>query len=264
MATTGDYRIKVIDKMFRIIDTLEKAEQPLGVNEIARQTELNTVTAFRILKTMSEAGWAYQNQEEKYAAGYRLCSFYRMDKFYLLLKDIAYCVMRRLTDQEGEVLNLCVRQNETGVLLQQTRTSRFADYVVQVGSALPLYATACGKILISEMAPELLQKLTGIIKFHSYTDKTIIDLGVLTDNLQEIRRLGYATDIGESLQNTCCVAVPVRGPSDEIIAALSFSGLTCSLSEEKRTHYSGRLHHAAQEITRQMFQMYQGELPRND
>lgn len=264
MAESSDYKIKVIDKMFKLVDVLEQADHPLGVNEIARQTELNVVTAFRILKTMTDAGWAYQDKEDKYSAGYRLCSYYNMNKFYMLLKDAAYSVMHRLTEQEGEVLNLCVRQNDVGILLQQTKTSRFADYVVHIGTALPLYATACGKVLISELPTDIVRKLAESMNFRAYTEKTIANVEQLIDCLNEVRQLGYALDCGESLQNTCCIAVPIRNPAGDIFASISFSGLTNVLPEEKKIYYLDELMKASNEIATQLFHVYTGQIPREE
>ena len=191
MSASNDYKVKVIDKMFKIIDILEKEKQPLGVNEISRKAELNVTTTFRILKTLIEGGWLYQDSEGKCSPGYRLASFYTMGTNHSVLKDVAYCVMRRLTDQEGKVLNLCVRQNETGILLQQTKIPRFVDYVIQAGSSLPLYATACGKILLSELPEELLNSLIGIMEFQPYTERTITDPETLLADLAIVRKRGY-------------------------------------------------------------------------
>ena len=264
MSDSNEYKIKVIDKMFKIIDVIEQEKQPIGVNDIARRSSLNAATTFRILRTLLEAGWIYQNQDEKYSAGYRLCSAFNLGKFYFLLKDVSYCVMRSLTDQEGEVLNLTVRKNEIGFLLQQSRTSKFADYVIQVDSSLPLYATSGGKILLSEMPEPLLDLLLGVVDFLPYTDKTLTNPDALKACLAQVRACGYATDIGESLQNTCCIGVPVRNPSGEIFAALSFSGLVNRLTHEKELYYVHLLEQAAQDISRHLFLLYTDALPRAD
>lgn len=261
MAETTEYRIKVIEKMFKILHTIEKENQPLGVNEIARKSELNAITTFRILKSLMTDGWVYQNRDEKYSPGYRLCSSYTMGKFFFILKDVSYCVMRSLTDQEDEVLNLSIRQNDLGVLLQQTKTSKFVDYVINVDSTFPLYATAGGKILLSEMPFELAHQLIGIMKFNKYTARTITDPDVLLCELETIRKQGYALDAGESLTNTWCIAVPVRGPANEIIAALSFSGLVGEITSEKKNHYVQLLQVAAKYISDQMFRLYKESLP---
>lgn len=263
MGESNEYRIKVIDKMFKIIDILEKENEPLGVNEISRKAQINVTTTFRILKALIENGWAYQDKEGRCSPGYRLCSFYTMGKFYYILKDVSFGIMQQLTKQEGKVLNLCVRQNETGVLLQQTRIPRFVDYVMQVDSILPLYATACGKVLLSEMPEEVLCPLIECMDFHPYTELTITEPEKLKDDLKRVKERGYAMDVGESLRNTCCIAVPVRGMSGEIIAGLSFSGLQDNLPYDGEIYHYHLLEKASEEITDQMFHVYKGNIPPN-
>lgn len=264
MSVPGEYRIKVLDKVFKIIDVLESEKTPLGVNDISRKAALNVATAFRILRTLMDYGWVFQDSDEKYAPGYKLSSAFQMGHFYYQLKDTAYCVMRRVTDREGEVLNLSVRQNEMGVLLQQSRTSKFADYVMQINSIIPLYATACGKILLSELPEPLLEGLIGIMKFKPYTERTICDAETLRRELRVVRECGFATDKGESLQNTNCIGVPVRAASGEIIASLSFSGLICELTKEKERYYVGPLNEAAAEISSLMFRLHADAPPKVD
>ena len=127
---------------------------------------------------------------------------------------------------------------------------------------MPLYATACGKILLSELPEPLLSNLINIMKFSPYTEKTITRPDELLCVLKLVRERGYATDIGESLQNTNCIGVPVRGPSGEIIAALSFSGIIRELSYENELHYYKLLSEASKEITINMFQIYKKSIPK--
>ncbi len=264
MVATNEYKIKVIDKMFKIVDVIENENRPLGVNEIARKAFLNGATTFRILKALMDYGWVYQDTEEKYSSGYKLCSAFNMGKFYFILKDVSYSIMRRLTDIEGEVLNLSIRENEMGVLLQQSRTSKIVDYVMKVDSRSPLYATAGGKILLSELPETILDNIIGLMDFTPFTERTITNPASFLENLKIARERGFATDEGESLHNTSCIGVPVRGPSNEIIAALSFSGILNELTYEKEMHYYKQLSSAAKEISDQMFHLYKGRIPRAD
>ena len=264
MPVSNDYKIKVIDKMFKIINVIEKEEQPLGVNEIARKASLNNATTFRILKNLMENGWVYQGKDEKYSSGYRLCSAFTMGKFYFILKDVSYGSMRRLTDKEGEVLNLSIRENDMGVLLQQSRTSKIVDYVMKIDSRSPLYATAGGKILLSELPELILHELIDVMEFKPFTNRTITNPEALLENLKKVRERGFATDEGESLRNTSCIGVPVRGPSNEIIAALSFSGIINEMTYEKEMYYFQQLSVASKEISDLMFRVYSESIPRAD
>lgn len=264
MKTSDSYKIMVIEKMVKVIDALGAEQSPMGVNELSRKVSLNGTTTFRILRTLMDYGWIYQDSEGKYTLGYKLSLGYDMEKFYLVLKDVAYCVMRRLTDEVNEAVNLVIRQNENGIVLQQSRTTRIIDYVTALGSIIPLYATSCGKILLSELPEPLLNSLCRIMDFKPYTERTITSPAELLHDLQLIRERGYAKDKGESLLNANCISVAVRAPSNEIIAALSFTGMLSELSLEKEQRYFELLKEASKEITDNMFQIYDGKIPRVD
>jgi len=255
---SDNYNIKVLVKALRILDILKNERVPLGANELARKSSLNVTTAFRILKTLQNYGWIYQNGEDKYLAGVNMSFAAGQENFYLILKDVAYCTMRRLTDREGEVMNLAVRQNDKSLLLQQSRTSRITDYVAEVGTVHPLYATANGKVLLSELPEKILHGLLKIMDFKAYTEHTITNPDRLLKDLELVRKRGYALDICESLQNASCIAVAIRDPSHNIIASISFSGFINGLSPEKEAYYYEWLKQASAEITNNLFHIYSG------
>lgn len=172
--------------------------------------------------------------------------------------------MRHLSDEVNEAVNLVIRQNEKGVVLQQSRSKKIIDYVTAIGSVIPLYATSCGKVLLSELPEPLLNNLFSIMDFKPYTDRTITNPNEFPRILQMIRERGYAKDMGESLLNANCISVAVRGPADEIIAALSFTGILSELSHEKELYYFDLLKKASIEITDNMFQIYEGRKLRAD
>jgi DNA-binding IclR family transcriptional regulator len=256
MHESDNYNIKVLGKALRIMDILKHEKAPLRANELARRSSINVTTTFRILKTLQNYGWAFKNDEDKYLAGVNLSFSSDQENFYLILKDVAYCTMRRLTLQEGEVMNLAVRQNDKSVLLQQSRTSRITDYVAEVGTVHPLYATANGKILLSELPEKLLQGLLEIMDFKAYTEHTITEPTRLLKELEQVRKRGYALDICESLQNASCIAVAIRDTSHNIIASLSFSGFINGLTPQREVYYYEILNQASAEITNNLFQIY--------
>ena len=146
-----------------------------------------------------------------------------------------------------------LRADRRFFILQQTRTNRYVDFVAPVGSALPLHASAGGKILLCELPEVLRAQFLDGISFESMTPNTICTKRSFLEELDKVRQQGYALDYFESLSHTCCVAVPVRSPEGEIYAALSFSGITDVTSREQLAYYLPQLREAAQTITRRLF-----------
>lgn len=245
--------VKVLEKALVILDALKAARGPMGVNEIAKHTSVKVATAFRLLKTLKTHGWVFQDGANKYVIGPKISFVTERNNFHVALKEVAYFVMRRLSDDQQQAMNLVVRDRERCFILQQTRTDRMFDYVPPAGSELPVYASACGKVLLAGLPPLLLDEILGAIDFRPLTSHTITDRKALVQQLAHIRKRGFALDAAESVDNGFCIAVPVTGPDGEVIAGLSFSGFAGGFDLNRIPYYRRVLQQAAREIRSALF-----------
>lgn len=245
--------VKVLEKALVILDALKAAPNPMGVNEIAKHTSVKVATAFRLLKTLKTHGWVFQDSANKYLIGPKISFVTERNNFHVALKEIAYFVMRRLSDDQQQAMNLVVRDRQRCFILQQTRTDKMLDYVPPIGSELPVYASACGKVLLSGMQQVLLDEVLDAIELRSLTAHTITDRKTLARQLVQVRKQGFALDAGESVDNGFCIAVPVTGPDGEVIAGLSFSGFAGGFELNRIPYYHRVLRQAAREIGSMLF-----------
>lgn len=246
--------VKVLEKALIILDIIRDSNRPLGVNEISKQGSVNLTTAFRILKTLKNRGWVYQNENGKYIVGHKISFVTEKTNFYLALMEISYYTMARLSAMVMQAMNLVVKENEKCFILQQTRTGKIVDYVPPKGSMLPIYASASGKILMSELPAPILEEILNRTELKPLTKYTITRRPDLLVELDKVRQLGYAVDAHESQEEGFCVAVPVRSKDGEIFAALSFSGFIGKMSESEIDHYYQILRKASAEITKNLYQ----------
>ena len=73
--------------------------------------------------------------------------------------------------------------------------------------------------------------------FHRYTPNTLKGAALLEDQLEVVRRHGYALDHEEYEYGIVSVAVPVRLPDGKLYGALSVTGsLHLTSMEELETH----------------------------
>ncbi len=245
--------IKVLERALLVLDTVKNAEEPLGVNEIAKECSLSPATTYRILRTFKNGGWVYQDKDEKYTIGYKISYITVRKQFRLALKETAYFVMAKLSKSENEAMNLVVRDNNQCYILEQSRTDKIVDYVPPVGTILPLHASACGKILLSELSQQLLSDILDTYTFNKLTRHTIESKETFLTVLAQVREQGYALDEHESQEEGFCIAVPIRSTDGEIIAALSFSGFIGQKTVNEIDYYVNLLNDASREITRKLF-----------
>ena len=252
---TGD-SIKVLSRSIIIMDKLRTENRPIGVNELAKCCNLGISTVFRIIKTLVDSGWAYQMENDKYIIGPKFFFQTEKDNMYLALQDLAYPIMCRLSAQENQAMNLCVRINEKCMILQQSRSDRLMDFVNPKGSYLPIHASGSGKILFSELDHPLLDDLLDMIELKKFSSRTITTRQKLIQELENVHKKGNAVDFHESVENTSCVAVPIRNPKGDIIASLSFSGFIGLDDETHLTGYVPTLIKAAEEIKEKLFRNF--------
>jgi len=71
------------------------------------------------------------------------------------------------------------------------------------------------------------ERIEGILDEHGMpriTENTICDRAELSEEFEEIRDRGYATDHAERVEGMRCVAAPIQGQDGEAVAAISVSG----------------------------------------
>ena len=161
--------VQALERGLKILELLMQEKRPMGVNEIAKCQGITPSAAYRILKTLEANGWSFQMSDDKYIPGEKLSYVTEKNNFHLALAEVAYPVMQELTAREILPMNLVVRQDRRFFILQQTRTNRYVDFVAPVGSALPLHASAGGKILLCELPEVLRTQFIDGIAFESMT-----------------------------------------------------------------------------------------------
>lgn len=91
------------------------------------------------------------------------------------------------------------------------------------GEQLEAYCSAIGKVLLAHLDAETRQAYVTAEIFVPLTEHTIVDPGLLSEELEAVRGRGYATDMGEVANDIYCVAVPLMKPEGRAIAAISVS-----------------------------------------
>ena len=249
--------IKMVSRALDVLDILRTSNASLGVNEIAKLCEINPSTAYRILKTLEQKGWVFQCDDDRYISGGKISFVTEKNNLFLALKEVALFTMEKYTSEYGRAMNLLVRDGMNCVVLQQSRTKSIVDYVPPLGSKLPFYACAGGKILLSELPIPLIDELLNTCIMEPLTNYTITDPDKFLHELRNVSKQGVAFDHRESSENGSCIAVAVRDKTGTIIAALSFSGFVNIEQIESLKEYLPVLNKAAKEISDNLFSCFE-------
>ncbi|MGQ9667247.1 MAG: IclR family transcriptional regulator [Anaerolineae bacterium] len=235
------YNVQVIDRIMHILSCFDDEHPVLGISQIAGMVDLHRATTHRLVTALANAGFLERAPgSDKYRLGTRLLELgltilRRMD-----FRHEAIVHMRGLVDRFGEVCDLGIL-DAGQVLYIDVLPSRYTIAVsVAAGLRLPAHCTASGKAILAFLPPE---EVNAILPDHlpQLTDHTITSKAALLQQLEEIRRLGWALDNEETEIGVRAVATPIRDASSRAIAAIGIPGPIGRMSPERIEEIAGAL-----------------------
>jgi DNA-binding IclR family transcriptional regulator len=106
-----------------------------------------------------------------------------------------------------------------------------------------------GKLFLSQLPAQKRALLLRSIPLYRYTENTITEVAELETELDAIRATGISTDNQEFLAGVVCVAVPVRSPGGQRVAALAISAPLARMSLELALQHVPLLQATADRLT---------------
>ena len=97
------------------------------------------------------------------------------------------------------------------------------------------YAHSCavGKVLLATLPDVEVDEIIAQRGLPRLTKNTIVHLEELKKHLANVKTQGYAVDDEENEEGIRCVAAPVMNNQGKVIAAISISGPSVRLTEER-------------------------------
>lgn len=235
-----DSPIGSADNVLRLIAAFEQHDT-LRVADVSRMLGVARSTAHRLLRVLVAHGFASQDELSKaYVVGPSLLRVAVSISRGLDLTRVAAPVMAELVDELGETVHLTVLQGAEVFFLKSIETRKSLRVGARDGGRRPAYATATGRVLLSELGDEELPAhLPSVLS--PLTRKTVTDREELAAVLATARRQGYAFSLGESEEDVAAVAVPVRNANGRIVAALAAAAPPSRLGEEDVASIAAKL-----------------------
>lgn len=195
----------------------------MTVAELNSSVGLPKPTIHRLVGTLEDEGFLLRHLDGRsYIPGPKLrqmmLGVMRAGQHSLAQREI----LTNLNARIGETCNLSIPDNDAMIYIDRVETRWPLRIQLQAGSRVPLHATSAGKLCLSHMKPEALDKYLGTAELRSYTERTITDPAMLLAELTSIREMGYSTDNEEFVEGMIAVAVPVSDAEGQLAATLSF------------------------------------------
>jgi DNA-binding IclR family transcriptional regulator len=245
--------IQSIQRAAQLMRLLSGRTRRLSLGELTAQLGLPKGTVFGILRTLQQVGYVEKDADSgKYQLGAALL---HLGTSYLdgnELRTRALSWADSLAGRSNEAVRIGTLHDCRVLVVHHVFRPDDTYQVLQVGSLLPLHATAMGKTLLAAY-PYLLAEL-GPGELSSFTQRTLTDTRQLSTAVKEVKRRGWAAEIGELVDGEGSLAAPITDRREETVGAISISGPLERLCEAEtpRTDLVGYVREAARSISREL------------
>jgi IclR family acetate operon transcriptional repressor len=245
--------IQSLERAAAILDAVAGRPEGIGITDLSAQVGLHPSTTFHLVKTLANLGFLSQIADNKrYRIGSRLVVLAAGALDESLLLSLATPILERLSAETSYAAHLAVRSSHQIIVVARTAATGLLQLSDRIGTSRPAHATAIGKMLLSAMPPEELERLLEKLPLPRFTDNTITDRQVLLREIENARRQGVAYDECELDVDVRCVAVPVQDFAGRCAGAIGLSGPAWRLTPKRLATVLRKLRIAAAELSRQL------------
>ncbi len=214
-------RIEASQRAVAILDALADAGD-VGTNELGRLTGLPPSTVSRQLGTLAAAGLVEQDTDSgRYRLGIKVVRLANAVLARLDVRRVARPHLEELVRITGETATLHVPGAEDAVTVDVVPSAHFIQHVTQLGRPSVAHASSAGKVMLAFTDRPL---PTGPLR--AYAPRTITTRAALAEEIERVRRRGYAEAFEEREPGLAAVAAPVWSSTGALAAIVALQGPT--------------------------------------
>ena len=230
----SEYIIQAVSHALDLLEQFHDDVDELGVTELSKRLKLHKNNVFRLLATLESRGYIEQNKAtENYRLGLKALELGQTFIKQMGLLRQAKPILEKMASECNETCYVAIFKEAHVVYLDMVETDMTVRVVSRVGSRLPSYCTAAGKIHLAFMSEEEIHEILPEEELQTFTDTTVATRSALKEELQRVAEQGYSIDKEELDLGVHCVAAPIRDYTRRIVGSISISGPSMRLSEER-------------------------------
>lgn len=245
-------RVQSIDRAVAILECFSEENKKLKLTEISERLDLNKSTVHGIISTLKYHGFISQDDEtQKYKLGIRFVQFGDLVINSMNMRNAVVPVIDDVCEKIEETVHVAMLDGVDVVWIEKRECTKSIKTSTKIGSRLPAYTTADGKIIICYQNKDRIKAYLPK-RIPQYTQNTITNKGDLIKKLEEMKKNGYAIDNEEYVEGLKCVAAPIFDHDGKVRFSLSTTGPAFRMKEERIKEIIVIIREAANEISRRI------------
>lgn len=215
----------------------------LNLSEVARQCNMSTTVAYRLLYTLTVSGFLQQEPGGK--------RYFLGDKALLIgvqsldnreVKRIAQYYMWDYYERTGEHCILTVPCAGRSICIEKIGSIRDVSNAVRFGGIYPLHKGASNRVLLAFLPPHEQQRYMDGLSMQDSSRQT------LEAKLKEIVACGYDFSEGTLTPDRFALAFPLFDRSRNLVGALSTGGYASELTPQRKQTLMREFERVAEQV----------------
>ncbi|WP_296418661.1 IclR family transcriptional regulator [Pseudooctadecabacter sp.] len=236
-------------RLLLVLEEIARVGVPVTPTEVNAQLGLPKPTIHRLFATLEDEGFLQRDIDGRaYSPGRRLRGMATGVLSSLRIRAARLAVLRKLSAQIGETCNIALPDRDSMIYLERVETEWPLRIQLPVGTTVPFYCTASGKMYLSTLPKSHLARYAAAEDFEARTSNTITDADALIKAVNQVRSDGFATDSEEFMDGMIALAVPIMDGNNRLVATLSFHAPTVRFDRKKSLQYLDDMHSAAKHL----------------
>jgi DNA-binding IclR family transcriptional regulator len=239
--------LETVDRALLLLLAFDAAEErELSVAALASRLDIHRSSASRLAATLAQRGFLERAPgSESFRLGPALGRLGLLAMGGRGLMSESREVMERLAHETRETVVLSVLEGGETVDVAQANGPHLVGMRDWIGRRSPLHASSDGKVFLAFAGVGASPPSTRLA---ALTERTITDGGALAEEIDGVRRRGWASVEGEFEEGLNGLAAPVFDGAERCVAAISVSGPAYRLPPERVQELAAATQRAAAEI----------------
>lgn len=236
-------------KALTLLDCFSRTRPQIGLSELARLSQTNKATCFRLMSELVEHGYVEQLPSTKeYRIGPAVMRLAALRETTVPMREASMPILQALAAATGETAHM------SHLVAGRLCTVSFAyaaasgmQVMMDDADVLPLHATSSGYAVLSRLAPAERDRLLAA-PLTRFTDGTPIDPAEVLRRADAARAQGWATTDNTFDQAVASLALPLFSPTSAVQGALAVAAPAMRLRQADRAALLGQMVRAAHDI----------------
>ncbi len=238
-------------RLLLLLEEVAKVGVPVTPTEVNQRLGLPKPTIHRLFSTLEAEGFLQREIDGRsYTPGRRMRDLSTGVLTSLRVRTARLAVLNALADEIGETCNISVPDRDSMTYIDRVETKWPLRIQLPVGTHVPFYCTASGKMYLATLNPAHLERYVRAAKLEPKTPATITDPNALLAEIEQTRIRGHSQDNEEFMEGMIALAVPIRDGRGRLLSTLSFHAPTQRLELSDARRFLDQMHAAAAELSR--------------